>query len=1082
MITWGDLDAVRDNWLIGRLGSEELERARSDADEAVTFYALPDIFAETSSLGHENRIRKAAVAYEIAATSALPQMYGDSIASAEVDDRAARASAYLAYDLLRAIPTEQTGDAAIADILSRCALAYMGDRAIDLGPLLRDAGRVGTGRTDWDGHVCQTLFECWVTIFGRPERIGEVGLEIAGLRSEQSAQEAAYLSDTTLTRPVDQRATRLFALYNWARATELLAAFLRGGGDGGNVETLLDRFFSDAQRWAVASSQAEFAGLLQWLRIAAHRMVTLSVWNATRGDAARKFVERLASRERPLLEFLPPQRAALLDMGVMEQGRTAVVIDMPTSSGKTLLAEFRIVQTLMAYPESRPWVAYVVPTRALAAQILRRLRRELGAEYRVESLSAAVEVDSLENEMLSSASDFQVLVCTAEKLASLVRGKRVARPLRLVIVDEAHGINEGQRGLKLELLLATLRSESNTDFMLLMPYVPNGEELARWLSRGRDASSYAEVSLSTTPWKPNDVLVGTFDVEGHSSNWRMSFQPRLSRRALTVQRELGIAKASPLSGESYGKIRRNGTKAAAAMAVAFDNPQRGVNLVMCPMIPHAWAAAELILQNVRPPAVESERVALVRRFIRTEIGPNFALDRLLGHGIAVHHAGLPEEVRTLVEWLVENRELRAVCATSTIAQGMDFGVGSVFLTTLSTYSDDGYSKPMTPRQFWNLAGRAGRVGQSAVGVVGVFGKSAGTTFDEILEKTGDELGSRLEALVTALQDARLETVMPVLRASPEWAEFRSFVSHLVAQHGSDELRADQLIRNTFGYRRLFADPRTRDRAQVLIDATRIYAAEVKPDRAKQADGTGFSPDAVGRIIVGLRSAGVRPGDWTAERLFSGSPDSALARLVGAMMLVPQIRDALKEFGGEGDAQKRIADISAAWVRGDRIDEIAASFFSKKKGKEVSATDAITAACRALYRSLAFAAPWGLAGLMQLPGSGLDFNNLSDVEKRRLNLLPAFLYHGVSSEPAVAMRINGAPRSVAESLGRRFRAEVGEHGVDVASARAWLSNLDAQGWAEARPRDAVMSGEDYRRTWREIFSPQPMDSSSRDETK
>lgn len=31
----------------------------------------------------------------------------------------------------------------------------------------------------------------------------------------------------------------------------------------------------------------------------------------------------------------------------------------------------------------------------------------------------------------------------------------------------------------------------------------------------------------------------------------------------------------------------------------------------------------------------------------------------------------------------------------------------------------GYSTDMTPREFWNLAGRAGRIGQNSLGVVGI---------------------------------------------------------------------------------------------------------------------------------------------------------------------------------------------------------------------------------------------------------------------------------------------------------------------------------------------------------------------------
>jgi replicative superfamily II helicase len=44
-----------------------------------------------------------------------------------------------------------------------------------------------------------------------------------------------------------------------------------------------------------------------------------------------------------LFELLPPQCEAIQE--VMNTGNRAIVVEMPTSSGKTLLAEFRIIQT-----------------------------------------------------------------------------------------------------------------------------------------------------------------------------------------------------------------------------------------------------------------------------------------------------------------------------------------------------------------------------------------------------------------------------------------------------------------------------------------------------------------------------------------------------------------------------------------------------------------------------------------------------------------------------------------------------------------------------------------------------------------
>jgi hypothetical protein len=77
-----------------------------------------------------------------------------------------------------------------------------------------------------------------------------------------------------------------------------------------------------------------------------------------------------------------------------------------------------------------------------------------------------------------------------------------------------------------------------------------------------------------------------------------------------------------------------------------------------------------------------------------------------------------------------------------------------------------------------------------------------------------------------------------------------------------------------------------------------------------------------------------------------------------------------------------------------------------------------------------------------------------------------LYHGVSTEAAIAMRINSVPRSIAERLGRKFLDavaspdEVGRPQI----ARDFLMSLRDGDWDQARPVNAIMSGVDYRNVW------------------
>jgi len=107
----------------------------------------------------------------------------------------------------------------------------------------------------------------------------------------------------------------------------------------------------------------------------------------------------------------------------------------------------------------------------------------------------------------------------------------------------------------------------------------------------------------------------------------------------------------------------------------------------------------------------------------------------------------------------------------------------------------------------------------------------------------------------------------------------------------------------------------------------------------------------------------------------------------------------------------------------------------------------------------------LPALSQMPTSGLDYENMDEKLKQTLNTLPAMIYHGVNTPEAILMRTNSAPRSVAEGLGERYKSEVGTAERSVSNARDFLGSLDEQGWAQALPKKARMSGADCREVWR-----------------
>lgn len=214
------------------------------------------------------------------------------------------------------------------------------------------------------------------------------------------------------------------------------------------------------------------------------KMISNSVWMVTQRVNSRvtKFVRNITTQDKAVFELMYPQKHAILEEGLLDPAHKAIVVNMPTSSGKTLIAQFRILQALNQFSEDNGWVVYIAPTRALVNQVAAKLKREFEPiGIKVEKMSGAIEIDSFESNMLTDSEDrFDVLVVTPEKMNLLIRDgieTKMGRPLALAVVDEAHNIEEESRGINLEILLANIKNDcSKANFLLLTPFIKNSEE------------------------------------------------------------------------------------------------------------------------------------------------------------------------------------------------------------------------------------------------------------------------------------------------------------------------------------------------------------------------------------------------------------------------------------------------------------------------------------------------------------------------------------------------------------------------------------------------------------------------------
>jgi replicative superfamily II helicase len=1026
-------------------------------------------------------LQRLAMAYEMASIEGLNSFINSNLDEQDLYKQCV-AGAWRAFELRRLFDLPEREEERIFFILHLSALAYCGDRWSDLRRWYNEKQKEISiplaSNATWDRRLLYRVFECWVCLFRKKswEDLSKVSEIISDLRKDQRTYESSILNNDSSIKN-RSIALRLISLYHWAKTTELLAQYMLQGEPAGIIP-LIDKHFESGKDAAAANGDAQLELLLQWIHAASRQMVRGSIWWVARAvnSRATKFVSEVTKRQA-MFELLPPQRAALQEEGLLDQAATAIVIDMPTSGGKTLLAQFRILQALNQFDKEHGWVAYVAPTRALTSQITRRLKRDFEPiGIRVEQLTGAVEIDTFEEDLLTKFSEdnsFDVLVATPEKLQLVIRNKKVTRPLALVVIDEAHNIEDRNRGLRIELLLATIKNEcTSANFLLLMPYVENTKKLAQWLAQ--DINAGRSISLGTAAWKPNERIVGMYGVEEDNSikaGWRLKYQTLVTTPDTIQLRGIhNVGGVKPLNLSKSKVINKKKGKQqglalqTAGMAKIFS--ERGTSIAVANNIDSVWNMARQISKSFEVFSPIPNEIKLVQNFLKTEVSPDFELVGMLAKGVGVHHSGLSDEVRVLIEWLVENNKLRVLCATTTIAQGINFPVSSVFLA--SRFIPQGSkSEEMSPRDFWNLAGRAGRINHDSVGVIGLASGNDPEKIIEYVSRATGELVSRLVNMLDEIEESGNLNELELVIQKEEWEDFRCYVAHLWNEKKNlEDVLADteQLLRNTYGYGLLRSSINGRTKVERLLEVTKNYARKLAKNHGyiEFADMTGFSPEGVQKALTGLRNLErkLTVEDLTPESLFAKK--SSMAELYGIMLLIPQLSGSLKELSSPGLRNERIAEITNAWVSGKSIQEIALTYFKTEKSND---TEAITNACKAIYRNLVNTGTWGISALSKL--SGIDFDSISETQRRRINSLPAMIYHGVQSEEAVLMRMNSVPRSIAEKLGEEFKnnmdKKTGEE-INVRKVRQFLKNLEISDWDHLSPKGSQLSGLEYKTVW------------------
>ncbi len=392
------------------------------------------------------------------------------------------------------------------------------------------------------------------------------------------------------------------------------------------------------------------------------------------------------------IESLYPPQAEAVERGVTEGENLVAAI--PTASGKTLVATLAMLSSV-AGPDRSGKALYIVPLRALASE-----KHEEFAQFETNGLSVGVSTGNYESDGGWLAGK-DIIVATSEKVDSLVRNDAPwLEDLSCVVADEVHLVDDGNRGPTLEVTLAKLRSLNPAlQTVALSATIGNAAELAEWL----------DAQLVDSSWRPIDLKKGVhFGDALHledGSQSRVPVQTGEDQPAAIVRETLDEGGSTLV----FVNSRRNAESAARRLTTTTER-----FLSVDEQSDLAEIAVEI--RDVSDTDTSDDLAAAVER------------------GAAFHHAGLSREHRKLVEDAFRDRLVKVVCATPTLAAGVNTPSRRVVVRDWRRYDGSaGGMMPLSVLEVHQMMGRAGRPGRDPYGEAALVAKSH-DELDELFER------------------------------------------------------------------------------------------------------------------------------------------------------------------------------------------------------------------------------------------------------------------------------------------------------------------------------------------------------------
>ncbi|KAK6341694.1 hypothetical protein TWF696_008762 [Orbilia brochopaga] len=458
--------------------------------------------------------------------------------------------------------------------------------------------------------------------------------------------------------------------------------------------------------------------------IGAESVTAVSFQHLIRPDTESFFTDLLnlqplpiTALQNPLLEgiygakfqYFNPMQTQLFH--TLYHSKTNILLGSPTGSGKTVTCELAMWAAFRDNPGSK--VVYIAPMKALVKERVKDWNARIVGPMGLH----LVELTGDNTPDTRSIRNADIIITTPEKWDGISRSwqtRDYVRKVSLVIIDEIHLLGS-DRGPILEIIVSRMnyiasQTSSPVRLMGMSTACANALDVGNWLG-------VKEEGLFNFRHSVRPVPLETY-IDGFPE--KQGFCPLMA--SMNRPAFIAIKSHSPNKPVIIFVASRRQTRLTAKDLIAFcgleDNPRRFLNLDEDDLI--------TVLSRVR----------------------DTPLKEALAFGIGLHHAGLVESDRLLVEELFLANKIQILVATSTLAWGVNLPAHLVIVkgTQFFDAKTEGY-KDMDLTDVLQMMGRAGRPQFDTSGIARIFTQEAKKSFYKYFLNRGFPVESSLHKVL-----------------------------------------------------------------------------------------------------------------------------------------------------------------------------------------------------------------------------------------------------------------------------------------------------------------------------------------------